>query len=126
MSSFKPGMSPEEKLVVLGEGHPGTIRILGALHALRDTFSLSEDLLDVVGRLNITGLNIYRLYNEACGRDLECLAVLLVLADAGLNDLSREKLLHAARSYGEGIDIDEIMDQIDDVAKEVRRRMGRS
>ena len=75
-------MSDMLAVVSLSEGNPGCLQALTSLH--RDATEIFPHLMMVLMAHDFTGEQIYRLWNDACGRDTKEFAVLLTAIRSGV------------------------------------------
>lgn len=78
----KLGMSDMLAVVSLSEGNPGCLQALTELHRVAP--EIFPQLMMVLMAHDFSGEQIYRLWNDACGRDTKEFAVLLKAIRSGV------------------------------------------
>jgi hypothetical protein len=107
-------MSLDERVAVFADGNMGAASVVLMLA------DLSEDYFLVLDDLDVAGGDLYLVFNDVCGRNIEHLGVLLVATRAGVLDLNREKLIYAANNRGSGIDLAAVLAYIGEVGMKAR------
>ena len=106
------GMSAVMKMV---DGNPGATTVCANI--IKQGASIDpDDILEGIGAilwmdtLEIYGPKIWMLFKDVCGEDL--IKMLGLLRAVQLGFLSETKLRFAIDNYGEGIDIDDLLTQV--------------
>jgi len=112
---IREGDSLLDILAKMGDGVPGALSVCGQIMqraplidpraGLGGLFVLLE--LDSLG---IYGCRIWQLYKDACGQDL--VKMIAVLRARQLGFVTRQEIYHAIANYGEGLDLDELLAQV--------------
>ena len=101
----------------LSEGNPGALTVCMELHSMEPEID-KDSALQGIGSLlsldtySIYGADIWMLYKDVCGEDIE--KTIAILRSCQLGFITPEILKHAIAHYGEGIILDTLIKQIKD------------
>jgi len=96
----------EDAIIKMSEGNPGAISAMAQL--LKKTGGVA--FLTALDNLETYGPRIWMLYKDVCGQDI--VKTMGVLAACEENMISEEEYNHAIDNYGDGLDVDEVMDRV--------------
>jgi len=107
--------SIEDVVIKMSDGNPGAATVCIQLlteGAATDPYNWLGGLgvimsLDTLG---LYGPKIWMLFKDVCGEDI--VKTIAMLRAWQLGFVSKEKLLHAINSYGDGVDVDGLLEQV--------------
>ena len=118
-----------EMVAKLGEGNPGAMTVCMELFSQEAEID-GDSALKGIGSLlsldtyGIYGANIWMLYKDVCDEDIEKTIAVLRAGQLGL--ISLPVVEYAIAHYGEGIDVDQLTEQVKGVLPKFgRERMER-
>lgn len=105
----------EDVLFKMSEGNPGALTV--CLQIIKDGGQIDpDDAMGGIGKLlsldamGLHGSKIWMLYKDVCKQDLP--KMLALLRGRQLGFVNEAKILHAVENYGDGINVDDICDQV--------------
>ena len=117
MSNSIPLDYAVEKLIRVGKGNPGAISVL------TEMMRRAPEIVLHLETLNIVGSRIWMLYKDVCKEDI-AKTILLVYANK-IGIISKESLDKAIDNYGEGLDVEETVKQVEkELVKELVEKMS--
>ena len=111
-------------VIKMSEGNPGALTVIYSMlerGSEIDPQSFAGGISSILSMdsLGIRGYKIWMLYKDVCGQDPR--VTIGIMRAYQLGFLSETELMHAIDSYGEGIDIPDLMKKVEEFLPQFKR-----